>query len=179
MKSRAYYIKLRNNYLPPKLKVVFIFESPPFSGKYFYDKTGKTSETLFSRMMEFMDFKDYENKKEGLEEFQKRGYFLVDTTYEPVNNIRDDYKRNKKVINNIPSLINDLEEIFQRAGIKQKGRVKIIIVIKPICRMLRGILKELGYKIINDDGHINQEDIPFPDPSCVREFLDKLKKLKA
>ncbi len=45
--DKEYYLKLRNKYLPESLKIIFILESPPASGKYFYNETGKTTEPLF------------------------------------------------------------------------------------------------------------------------------------
>jgi len=42
--EKEYYLKLRNKYLPENLRIIFIAESPPASGRYFYDETGSTSE---------------------------------------------------------------------------------------------------------------------------------------
>jgi hypothetical protein len=62
---------------------VTIAESPPASGKYFYDPTGATSEWLFAALMKQIGFSP-SNKEEGLREFQRRGWILIDATYEPV-----------------------------------------------------------------------------------------------
>lgn len=49
MPPKSRYHNLRKK--PSPLKLVFILESPPVSGKYFYDPTGKTTEPLFAAMM--------------------------------------------------------------------------------------------------------------------------------
>lgn len=56
--NRDNYLQLRNRYLPSKLNLLFILESPPVSGNYFYDETGKTTEPLFSTFMKFLNYSD-------------------------------------------------------------------------------------------------------------------------
>jgi hypothetical protein len=41
MPPKSHYHKLRARYQPVKIKLVFLLESPPASGKYFYDPAGK------------------------------------------------------------------------------------------------------------------------------------------
>ena len=85
--DREYYIKLRNKHHPSNLKLIFLLESPPVSGKYFYDVTGKTTEPLFSAMMKFLSYSPTD-KKDGLEHFKSNGFFLVDATYKQVNKLK-------------------------------------------------------------------------------------------
>ncbi len=82
--TKEYYFRLRKHYQPPKIKTVFVLESPPVSGKYFYDESGLVSEPLFSAMMKLLPIVP-QTKKEGLQQFASTGHFLVDATYEPVN----------------------------------------------------------------------------------------------
>jgi hypothetical protein len=51
MHSKSRYHKLRKKYLPDRIKLIFLLESPPASGDYFYDPAGRTTEQLFSAMM--------------------------------------------------------------------------------------------------------------------------------
>lgn len=67
--KKEYYICFRNSYHPEELKLIFVLESPPISGKYFYDETGKTSEPLFAKMMKLLNYSPI-NKKNGLEFFK-------------------------------------------------------------------------------------------------------------
>ena len=89
---KKYYLSRRNKYVPKNLKIVFVLESPPASGKYFYDENGSVGEPLFSAMMKLLNF-DLQDKREGLKYFAKSGYFLVDATYKPVNKIRDEIRK--------------------------------------------------------------------------------------
>jgi len=73
--NRDYYLRLRNKYLPDNLQYIFVLESPPASGLYFYDESGKTSEPLFTEMMKLLDVNP-KNKGEGLKLFQKAGICL-------------------------------------------------------------------------------------------------------
>ncbi len=83
--TRSDYILLRDRYLPSTRKVVFVLESPPISGRYFYNPDGSVSEPLFLAMMKDVLEIIPATKGEGLQEFANRGYLLVDATYTPVN----------------------------------------------------------------------------------------------
>jgi hypothetical protein len=81
----AEYLRFRERYLPEHRKIIFVLESPPKSGKYFYNPEGLISEPLFSAMMkDVLEIKPT-TKDEGLREFATRGFLLLDTTYTPVN----------------------------------------------------------------------------------------------
>jgi hypothetical protein len=45
------YIQLRNTHIPNVCHVIFVCESPPASGRYFYDPNGSISEPLFRAVM--------------------------------------------------------------------------------------------------------------------------------
>lgn len=49
--TRTQYQSFRAHYLPADRKIVFVLESPPKSGLYFYNPEGRVSEPLFSAMM--------------------------------------------------------------------------------------------------------------------------------
>src|SRR5262245_3929421 len=85
-RDRNEYHDLRLQYAPQSTKLVIVAESPPASGKYFYDPTGATSEPLFAALMKQLRF-SASRKEDGLREFQRRGWVLVDATYEPVNHL--------------------------------------------------------------------------------------------
>lgn len=56
-------------YKPIIVRVLFVLESPPSSGLYFYENTGKVTEPLFSAMMNLLEYKP-KSKEEGLKKFQ-------------------------------------------------------------------------------------------------------------
>src|SRR6266487_1417661 len=78
------YLALRRRYHPETIKLVIIAESPPVSGKYFYNPTGAASELLFSTLMGQLGAPRL-TKENGLLVVQRRGWVLLDATYEPVN----------------------------------------------------------------------------------------------
>lgn len=67
--SRADYLRFRAPYLPEHRKIVFVLESPPKSGLYFYNPAGRVSEPLFSAMMKNVIGIQPRLKDEGLCEF--------------------------------------------------------------------------------------------------------------
>ena len=84
--TRSEYLDLRHHYEPRSVKLGVIAESPPASGLYFYDPTGALSEPLFAALMKQLRLSPT-TKEEGLREFQRSGWVLVDATYEPVNKV--------------------------------------------------------------------------------------------
>lgn len=95
--TRDEYLCLRHEYEPKPVRLVIVAESPPASGKYFYNPAGLSSEPLFTALMKQIDFLP-RTKQDGLTEFQRRGWVLVDSTYEPVNK-HADWKRNTTLSN--------------------------------------------------------------------------------
>ena len=81
-KQRGEYLSLRREFEPTTVTLVIVAESPPASGKYFYNPDGEVSEPLFNALMKQLGIQP-KTKFEGLREFQKRGWVLVDATYEP------------------------------------------------------------------------------------------------
>ena len=74
------YILLRNLYIPKKIRVVFVLESPPQGHGYFYDASGRISEVLFRAFMKLIKFTP-KDKKEGLTQLAKNGILLINPIY--------------------------------------------------------------------------------------------------
>jgi hypothetical protein len=129
MHPKSHYDKLRSRYQPTRIKLVFLLESPPASGRYFYDPTGKTTEPLFAGLMRLIG-KNPGAKEEGLAAFAGKGLFLVDATYQPVNHIKSDKERNEAVLKALPELIRDLKRTLP------DHRTPIVLVKANICRLL-------------------------------------------
>lgn len=162
--KEEYYKRLRNEYLPKNLKIIFIAESPPAAGTFFYNPDGEITEQLFSAMMKLISHKP-KAKKDGLLEFANKGLLVVDAVYQPVNDIGNYNIRNEKILKNLPSLIDDLRKIIG------KKRVKIILIKANICRMLEAPLKEIGFKVIN-----NGVIVPFPGNGQQNKFYKMIKQ---
>jgi hypothetical protein len=107
--QRAQYLTFRSQFRPAQLKLVIVAESPPASGKYFYNPDGAVTEPLFSAVMQQIDIKPV-SKRLGLRALQERGWLLVDATYEQVN----DYSETKKdsiIVRDYPHLRDDLKRL--------------------------------------------------------------------
>jgi hypothetical protein len=102
-RNRAEYLDLRRRYEPKSIRLVIIAESPPASGKYFYDPAGVPSEPLFAALMRQLRLSPL-TKEDGLGEFQRRGWVLVDATYEPVNKLTASGRRNGVIERDYPLL---------------------------------------------------------------------------
>lgn len=159
------YLIMRNKYLPKKIKIVFILESPPVSGKYFYNPGGKVTEPLFRNMMKCVVGINPIDKDMGLQSFAEAGYFLVDSTYTSVNDLSNK-ERDEQIEKDYPSLVEDLKNII--GGQK----VKVIIVKANVCRLLEKRLLNDGFNIINSG-----EVVPFPACGRQNEFCRKIKDL--
>jgi hypothetical protein len=86
---RSDYLSMRLDFEPTSesIRLVIVAESPPASSKYFYNTNGKVSEPLFKALMKQLCIRAPNTKADGLREFQKRGWVLVDATYQPVNKL--------------------------------------------------------------------------------------------
>jgi hypothetical protein len=78
--ERADYLAFRRQYQPASPQLTIVAESPPFSGKYFYNPVGAVSEPLFSAFMQQVGMKPL-SKQLGLRRLQEIGWLLVDATY--------------------------------------------------------------------------------------------------
>jgi hypothetical protein len=79
MKQRSEYLDLRRRFEPANATMVVVAESPPVSGLYFYNPDAKVTEPLFAAIMKHLGVRP-RTKIEGLVEFQKRGWALIDAT---------------------------------------------------------------------------------------------------
>jgi hypothetical protein len=149
--NEEYYKKLRKKFTPRYCRVIFLLESPPVSGKYFYDDTGTVNEPLYKKMMRcFIPFNPIK-KTNGLREFARLGYLIVYAVYFPLDHVKSNRKKREIVLENLDRLEKDLKSIT-------KGRaVKIIIVGSELRELLENKLKENFY-VINDGENVSFEN---------------------
>lgn len=158
--KRDEYLAMRRQYEPEHLRLVIVAESPPTSGKYFYNPTGLPSEPLFSALMRQLCF-SASTKERGLREFQRRGWLLVDATYEPVNNLSDP-AADAVIARDYPQLRNDLGNLLG-------GRsIPLILVKANVCRALDARLRGDGFSVLNG-GRL----IYFPAHGLARKFYQQ------
>ena len=140
-RQRHDYLALRRQFEPATVRLVIIGESPPVSGKYFYNFAGAVSEPLFAALMQQLNHSPTA-KEAGLREFQRRGWLLVDATYEPVNRL-DRSTRDMVMVGDYPLLRNDL------AALLPDRSVPLILIKANVCRLLEGRLRKDGFSVLN------------------------------
>ena len=155
--TRNEYLTLRRKFEPTSVKLVIVAESPPASGKYFYNPEGSVREPLFAALMSQLGITPT-SKEEGLREFQRRSWVLVDATYEPVNT-RSDPARDMVIARDYPLLRDDL------AALLPDKSVPIILVKVNVLRLLQRKLATDGFNVINGDIVVY-----FPSSSRQRDF---------
>jgi hypothetical protein len=139
--DRQAYLSLRRPYEPDVVKLAIIAESPPASGKYFYNPAGSKSEPLFAALMKQLPLAPT-SKEMGLREFQQRGWILVDATYEPVNAFGRS-KRDEVIERDYPLLRADLSSLIPDKS------TPVVLIKTNICRLLEPKLKQDGFNVLN------------------------------
>jgi hypothetical protein len=155
--ERADYLAFRRQYQPASPRLIIVAESPPFSGKYFYNPDGAVTEPLFSAVIKQIGVKPV-SKQLGLRRLQETGWLLVDATYEPVNGYTD-AKKEMVIVRDYPQLRDDLTNLTP-------GRSARIVLIKVnVCRLLEARLSGDGFDVIN-----RGKLIPFPSTGQQEKF---------
>lgn len=159
------YKKQRDAYKPKKINYIFIFESPPINGEYFYDISGSQNETLFRNMMLTLFNQKFDSKEKGLKFFKKYGFLLVDLSYKPVNGINNRNERIDVLKSHFDNLLEDLKLLVSK-------QTKIILVMRHVTDIC--LEKNLGknFKVINPNLFV-----PFPNHYHFLKFKSKIRKL--
>ena len=152
------------------IRVLWIAESPPAGGGYFYfDETGDRNH-LFRETMKALDWwPEKETMSAGvdktpyLKKFQKAGYFVVDLSYSPVNKM-EKHEREKVLGRNIPRLLNELEKLDPQ---------RILIVKVTLFDLLFPRIREtkFGSRVLN------MQSIPFPSHGGQKRYREEIRKL--
>jgi hypothetical protein len=160
--KRSEYLALRGQYEPENVRLVMVAESPPASGKYFYDSTGSPSEALFREMMKQLGLSPV-TKEAGLREFQRRGWILVDATYHPVDKLTPPLTRGEVINRDYPLLVDDLLTLT-----KDHRLAPLLLIKANICRLLEPKLARDGFDVLNH-GRV----IPFPSNGWQNKFRER------
>jgi hypothetical protein len=140
-RTRSEYLSLRRVYEPSRPTLIIVAESPPASGRYFYNPQGSITEPLFAALVKQLGV-SAASKEAGLLEFQRHGWVLVDATYQPVNALSPS-GRNAVVRRDYPQLRQDLRVLTG-------GRSTPLLLLKAnICRILEPQLIGDGFNVIN------------------------------
>jgi hypothetical protein len=132
---------LRRTFEPQMAKLLIVAESPPASGKYFYDPTGVVTEPLFAALMRQLKCLQT-SKEEGLRAFQASGWVLVDATYSLVSTLSD-RGRDAAIARYYPLLRDDLATL-------SPDRSAFVLLLKAnVCRLLDERLTSDGFRVLN------------------------------
>jgi hypothetical protein len=139
--ERDEYLSYRRKF-PVSVKLAIIAESPPVSGKYFYNPAGVITELLFAALM--LQLGDAPISKEDRSRaFRQRGWVLVDATYKPIN--VEGVNRNRVIAQEYPVLGDDLTRLLPNRS------TPIILIKANVCRVLQPKLTEDGFTVLDND----------------------------
>ena len=138
---REAYLEKRRQFMPAPVRLVIVAESPPASGKYFYDASGRTTEPLFKAMMKQLSASPA-TKESGLREFQRRGWLLIDATYQPVNALSR-AERDRIILRDYPLLRSDIEDVLESSA------TSLVLIKANVCQLLEARLAEDGFNVLN------------------------------
>jgi hypothetical protein len=146
----------RNNYKPDKVKILFVGESCPKGGTFFYNSDSnlyKYTKQAFEQA----------NKDFSLEHFKKYGCWLYDVCDVPVNGLQP-HERREKIKLGLPLLLTTIDELAPQ----------YIIVVK------KGDMRDIIFKNVCDCGYMCQErafNISFPSCGRQTEYQNELTEI--
>ena len=151
MLTKDDYLAFRRKFEPRPVRLVVVAESPPKNQTYLYNPAGRTNEWLFTALMKQLGQMP-KTKEEGLRELQRRGWVVVDATYEQVDWFGQQVnKRNAIVERDYPLLVAALEELLPDKS------TAIILVKANVCKLLDWRLTKYGFNVLNKG-----ISVPFP-----------------
>ena len=151
MLTKDDYLAFRRKFEPQPVRLVVVAESPPKNQTYLYNPAGRTNEWLFTALMKQLGQMP-KTKEEGLGELQRRGWVLVDATYEQVDWFGQQVnKRNAIIERDYPLLVAALEELSSDKS------AAIILVKANVCKLLDWRLSKYGFNVLNKG-----ISVPFP-----------------
>lgn len=166
------YISARDKYNPKNvnlaIKYLFIGESPPESGSYFYFEKATGRGNLFRETMRALDIsvgklQSGADKTPQLREFQSRGCFLIDVSYTPVNKLSAKEK-NRALNSQMERLVSDVGDLEPE---------KIVIVKTNIFLPVKMALDVSGFKHKIQ----NKGPIPFPSNGWQATYRQMIKEI--
>ena len=152
---RSEYLFLRRKFEPPSVKLVIVAESPPSSGKYFYNPEGTASEPLAALMLQLRFAPT--SKESGLRESSKKG---VGSGRRDVRAGERRRQGSRRVVTRDYHLLRD-----DLAAMLPDRSIPIALVKENICRLLERRLTKDGFNVLNR-GHV----IYFPSTERQKDF---------
>lgn len=164
------YSSAREFYRPNRIRLLFIAESPPSSGGYFYFTRTIGKDHLFRETMKALDLWPQSqrmrkgiDKRPYLHQFMKMKFFLIDTCDRPV----DKLPRKSRTL----QISKGASTIAAR--VRKLTPAKIVVVKKTVFGPVRNALRnaDLDSKLLND------KPIPFPSHGHQATYRNQLRRL--
>lgn len=160
----------RRKYLPEKVTMLLVGEAPPDAlDRFFYYENVKEKDYLFIGVMEVLESKDVINrykilrlekeKKQMLENFQSKGYYLMDLSSVPAGIELPE--------SHVDEFLSELKQLETDGHIDKETPIILIKVNVYDCLYWRLIGE--GYNVVN-------ERIPFPSSGQQRNFAVKFRR---
>jgi hypothetical protein len=142
VRTRRERERLRQSFRPPRIQLLFIGESPPASGRFFYS----ADSGLFRAMRMAFQIADAKIDDENfLAVFRSRGCYLTDLTHEPIDHLDPLLRR---------AMRSDGEKFLAREITRLQPEI-----IAPVLRSIAGNVKNAA-ALANWQGEILQ--FPYP-----------------
>lgn len=199
------YKEAAARFLPDKIKVIFIFESPPFpppihpitgvknpDWSYFYRFKTKGSNNLRREVCSAVFNKKMEDHEDFLYKFCAEGYFLIDSVNYPINKIIEENKhqvkltrkgdvdnkeREKVIYSEANNLIRTIEYWVKKSSSKTNG-IKMLLVKVSVFNGLMIYNNNFKQKVVDQKYNVlNTETIPFPMVPNNKKFITDVRKL--
>ncbi|HZY94439.1 MAG TPA: hypothetical protein VFE98_06195 [Candidatus Bathyarchaeia archaeon] len=138
----------REKYMPVKVRVLFVAESPPNSGSFFYFRRTNGRDNLFRETMRALGFwkigvpmRKNMDKTGLLGKFRSRGFYLIDVCGTPVDKLPAKL-RSKRVEQGLEPLLEQ---------VKRLGPSRILVVKVSIYYKVKAALAAAGFasRIVN------------------------------
>ena len=173
------YWNAAKKFLPEKIKILIVAESPPafnndYPTSYFYFSECPKADLLFYTIIKAIyniDFqKGIDDRIKVLEQFKNDGYFLIDSVDYPINKDRNGNKisnklREKIINNNKREFLNRIK-YFQDCGIINK-QTKIMLIKATVFHQLKDSFNNI----------MNKTPIRFPNYVKDRVVIQDIREL--
>lgn len=111
--------KVRRGFRPQHITTLFVGESPPQGGTFFYNRDSR----LYYRMK-----KAFGNGANFLSEFKARGHFLDDLVLYPINQIKEKNARNEHRWKGVPLLAKRMKDYRPTAVVALMRAIEPMVV---------------------------------------------------
>lgn len=153
------YETLREEFRPDKVNVLFVGESRPVNGTFFYK--GNSNLAKYTREAFSVEGGPLLDMGTFLEEFRAAGCFLVDLCSMPVNNLMPADRRMRR-----------RESETQLANVLNALKPKAVVIV--MCGIARSVNRAIR---MSEQEDVRSYVLPFPAQGHQRRYVDELRSI--